>query len=367
LLPASDMQPSDWIRLSILADSVKSPVVPALRRLGCADDFIAALPDTQAEALGGLTGHGRRVLSAVMATDCTPHVGTVTELGASLLTCESDDYPKGLLDLDFPPACLFVLGDASCLVRRCVSIVGSRASSPYGLDMSSRIAEGLAARGVCVVSGLAVGVDSAAHEGALRIGGLTAAVLGCGIDVPYPRRNRELRGRIVESGGAVVTEMPPGAEPSRDAFPRRNRLVAALSLLTVVVGASDSSGALITADWAAELGREVAGVPGSVRDPFNRGAHKLIREGAHVVDSAESAFALIGLTGDESPQRDLDLASLAPHERQVWSLLSHRPTHIDWLGDEAGLSASALATALTVLMARGLVEARPGGCYVRAV
>jgi DNA processing protein len=361
------MQPSDWVRLSILSDRVKPAVVPALERFGSADEFVAATSTTQAEALGGLTAHGRRVLSAVLASDCAPQVEVLTELGAAIVPYESDDYPKGLLDLECPPPCLFVWGDVSCLARRCVSIVGSRASSPYGLDMACRIAEGLAARGVCVISGIAVGVDAAAHQGALNVGGLTAAVTGCGIDVAYPRRNEELRRRIAESGGAVVTEMPPGTEPSRDVFPRRNRLVAALSLLTVVVGASESSGALITADWAAELGREVAGVPGSVRDPFNRGAHKLIRDGAHVVDSAESVFALIGLTGDECPQRDLDLGSLAPDERQVWGLLSHKPTHVDWLGDQAGLSPAALGTALTMLMARGLVEPRPGGCYVRAV
>lgn len=361
------MQPSDWIRVSILSERLKLPVVPAIERLGSADEFIVAGVSAQAEALGGLTAHGRRVLGAVMASDCAVQVRTLSEAGAYVVSYDSDDYPKGLLDLDCPPPCLFAQGDVSCLARRCVSIVGSRASSPYGLDMACRISEGLAARGVTVVSGLAVGVDAAAHQGALNVAGLTAAVKGCGIDVAYPKRNEELRKRIIESGGAVVTEMPPGTEPSRDAFPRRNRLVAALSLLTVVVGASESSGALITAGWAAELGRDVAGVPGSVRDPFNRGAHKLIRDGAHVVDSAESAFALIGLTGEESPQRDLDLGSLGPDERQVWGLLSHKPIHLDWLGDQAGMSPAELGAALTMLVARGLVEARPGGCYVRAV
>lgn len=356
-----------WIRLARLSERLKMPLVPALAAIGSAEGFVEASPEEQEAALGGLSPHHRRVLSATLGSDCADDVALLERIGASVVAVGSPEYPRGLLDLPDAPPCYFCLGDPTCLLRRTVAIVGSRHTGRYGLDMARRLAGDLAAAGVCVVSGLAVGVDAAAHEGALDAGGLTAAVLGCGIANPYPRRTAPLRRRIADTGGAVISELPPSAEPAPANFPHRNRLVAALTLATVVVGASESSGALITAEWAVELGREVAAVPGSVRDPFNRGAHRLIKEGAHIADNAEAVLSLIGATPSDAAPAKLDLGSLSPAEQTVFALLSNTAVHRDALGEAAGLDAASLATVLTKLVTLGLAEGRPGGSYVRGI
>ncbi len=360
------MEPSDWIRLSLLARSLSKPIVSGCRAAGGPDAFLAASLTARAQFLGGLHTLGKRKLEAALGASVETELKLLSETGALILPYDSNDYPASLHDLPDAPPCLFALGSPSCLQRRCVAIVGSRASAHYGLDLARAMGDRLASAGVCVVSGLARGVDAAAHLGALDGGGLTAAVLGCGVDHPYPRTNKELRARIVAEGGAVLTELPPGTEPSRETFPHRNRIVAALSLLTVVVGASESSGALITANAALELGREVAAVPGSIRDPFSRGAHQLIRDGAHVVTCADDVLALLGVGASPAAVK-LDLDSLSPDERRIFDVLTHSPAHLDAIADSSGLSHAATLAALTMLVARGLAEARPGGCYVRAV
>ncbi len=316
--------------------------------------------------LGGLDRLASRKMEAALGASTATALDLLERAGAAILPYTSNDYPTSLRDLADAPPCLFTVGHPSCLQRRGVAVVGSRASAEYGLDIARDMGYRLASAGVCVVSGLARGVDASAHLGALEGGGLTAAVLGCGIDHPYPRANADLRARIAGEGGVVLAELPPGTEPSRETFPHRNRIVAALSLLTVVVGASESSGALITANLALELGREVAAVPGSIRDPFSRGAHQLIRDGAHVVTCADDVLALLGVD-DASAAVQLHLESLTPDERTVFDALSHSPTHLDAIAESSGLPHPAALAALTMLSARGLADARPGGCYVRAV
>ncbi len=360
------MDDAQWVQLSLLAQRLRTPLVPGLEALGGPAAFFASSPSERREALPGLTGQGLRAMEAVLAYDPRPELDALRAIGGRIIPYSSPDYPKGIRELPDPPPCLFVLGDPKTWARRCVTIVGSRSSSAYGLDMARRIATDLSVAGVAVVSGLAVGVDAAAHEGALPCVGRTVAILGCGLDDPYPRKNQDVRRRIAERG-ALVTEYAPGTPPAREQFPRRNRLLAAMSLLTIVVGASATSGALITASVAIELGREVGAVPGSVRDPFNRGAHRLIQEGAQVIDNAETALALLGVDPAADVAQELALDDLSEDERRVFDLLAYTPIHRDALGEASGLGPGALSVALTMLAARGLVDTRPGDCYVRGV
>src|SRR5688572_11028154 len=195
-------------------------------------------------------------------------------------------FPIALDAIHDPPQTLWVRGDIDALQAACVAIVGSRAASPYALEVARRLGADLARRNVAVVSGMARGVDSAAHRGALEGDGITIAVFGCGVDVIYPAEHRGLADRILERG-AFVSEFPPGTPPRREHFPQRNRIISGLSLAVVIVEAAEKSGSLITADFAMEQGRTVLAVPGNVLGGRNFGAHALLRDGAKLVECAD--------------------------------------------------------------------------------
>ncbi len=208
--------------------------------------------------------------------------GRARHLGAEIVTRHHPAYPSSLFDLELPPPALYVLGELPS--RPAVAIVGSRKSDPYGLEAAQRFAGELAERGITIISGLALGVDSAAHRAALSVGGTTVAVLGCGLDIDYPRSNRRLRAQIVETG-AIVSEFPVGTPPEAHHFPIRNRIIAALGCGTLVVRGTPRSGSLITAGCALTLGRQVWAIPGNIFDPRSMGPNSLIRDGAHPVQS----------------------------------------------------------------------------------
>jgi DNA processing protein len=203
---------------------------------------------------------------------------------------EEAEFPPGLRHLDPAPGALYVQGRLRPEDQLAVAIVGARRATPYGLQVAARLARDLAGRGVTIVSGLARGIDGSAHRAALEAGGRTVAVLGSGIDVIYPPEHGPLA-RAIAAAGAVLTELPPGAAPLPWHFPMRNRLIAALALGVVVVEAAERSGALTTASWAADLGREVMAVPGRVTSELSRGTHRLIRDGATLVESADDVVA----------------------------------------------------------------------------
>ncbi len=212
--------------------------------------------------------------------------GRITGLGA-------DDYPQYLLEIHDPPPSIIIIGEAGCaLSMPSVAIVGSRLASRRGMDIAAEMAEGLAAAGVAVVSGMAYGIDAAAHRGAIQGGGVTIAVQGCGYDIDYPASHAKLA-RDIERHGLRISEFPPGEPPHPSNFPQRNRIISGLSLATVVVEAAERSGSLITARYALEQGREVFAVPGPAGSSNARGVHKLIRDGAALVESADDVLALI--------------------------------------------------------------------------
>ena len=214
----------------------------------------------------------------------------IGRIGMRRIARHDDEYPAQLREVPEAPECLYVRGALAREDALAVAVVGSRLATEYGVGVAEGLGAALAARGITVVSGLARGIDSAAHRGALRVGGRTIAVLGSGADVIYPPENRRLAARI-EAGGAVVSQFAPGTPPLAHHFPLRNRVIAGLSLGVVVVEAAERSGALITARLAAEFGREVMAVPGPVTSPASRGAHALIRDGAALVERGEDVIA----------------------------------------------------------------------------
>ncbi|MDO4518277.1 MAG: DNA-processing protein DprA [Bacillota bacterium] len=227
----------------------------------------------------------------------------MTERDMGIIEYGDKSYPPMLSEIKDPPKRLYYVGNLELLNLRCVSVVGSRTTTTYGRNTAKAIGRTLSQRGACVVSGMAKGIDTCAHEGALEAGGKTIAVLGCGVDVCFPRENRILKAEI-ERRGLIVSEYPLGTEPHKWNFPRRNRIISGLSQMTVVVQARNRSGALITAELAAEQGREVMAVPGNIDSQFNLGNNKLIREGVMPLISVEDVLEPLNLrTMDEETAR----------------------------------------------------------------
>ena len=270
----------------------------------------------------------------------------------------SDAYPRELLDLQIPPSELYAIGDAAVLTGPRVSIVGTRDSTAYGERITRSLTRALVRSGVTVISGMARGIDGAAHRTALEEGGKTVAVLGTGIDVPYPVGHRQLHRAIAERG-LVVSENPPGMKAHQGAFPKRNRIIAALAPVTIVVEAGFRSGALNTASQALELGRVVAAVPGPIDSDQSRGSNQLLRDGAVLIAAPDDALALLGI----SPPKDASKAIpvLPDSEHKVWDALAGGLTEIDSLPATTGLTMAECLAAITSLEILGLVECSIAG------
>lgn len=283
-----------------------------------------------------------------------------------IVTLLDEAYPPLLREIIDPPLALHVRGDLSVLAHPCVAIVGSRRASPYGITASSRLARDLARAGVTVVSGLARGIDAAAHEAALDAGGRTAAILGTGIDVVYPRGNKRLFDRMARDG-AVLTQFGPGTPPLREHFPIRNRIISGLCHATVIVEATSRSGSLITARTAAEQGRDVLAVPGSIFAAASEGTHRLIQYGAKLVHDVDDI--LEELPGFESKKVTKD-DDVPPEDEAARRLLEavrfEEALHVDQLAERTGTTPALIAGSLLLLEMGGWIRAVPGSRYVRA-
>ena len=273
------------------------------------------------------------------------------------------DYPQALTELQRPPESIFTIGDESILrmaPNRLVAIVGTRDASPYGVRVATALAEAFTAVGIGVVSGLARGIDSTAHRAALEAGGKTIAVMGTGVDVPYPAAHRGLHAEIAAKG-LVVSENEPGTPAVQGCFPRRNRIIAGLARVTIVVEAPYKSGAINTATQALEAGRVVAAVPGPIDSPRSAGANLLLRDGAQVIHSIDDALMLYGLSRgrrDEGP-------TLGALETAVWDALAAGPAPMELLTDRAGLTVRQVLEGVARLELTGMVRQQPGGAIER--
>ena len=274
------------------------------------------------------------------------------------------DYPPPLLHAPDPPLLLYLHGRADLLHRPALAIVGSRRPSAQGRDNARRFAQALAAQGWTIVSGLAAGIDGAAHEGALAAGGDTIAVIGTGIDRVYPASHKALAHRIAETG-LIVSELCLGTPPLAANFPQRNRLIAGLSRGTLVVEAALRSGSLITARLAAEAGREVMAIPGSILSPQSAGCHALIRQGAALVESPEQVLEELGAPPLAAAAAPAAAEPAAAPDDAVLQALGHDPLSLDALIDRCGWTAPALSAHLLTLELEGRVARLPGGLYQR--
>lgn len=290
------------------------------------------------------------------------------------LVCKGDeDYPANLSEIPDPPAVLFVSGEILPRDLVSIAVVGSRYASPAGILFAEKLSSDLASCGVTVCSGFALGIDSAAHRGALKVKGRTLAVLGCGLDVNYPSINADLR-QTIASTGALITEFIPGTPPCSGNFPSRNRIISGLSLGVVVVEAAERSGSLITARLALEQGREVFAVPGVAQSPRNKGAHRLIKQGAKLVEDAEDILEEIRPLlrhplpsmppGPSEQSRGESENQKDPEQRILLKILDKLPKHIDQIVRESNIPVQRAAALLLELELKGLVSQLPGKYFI---
>jgi DNA processing protein len=289
--------------------------------------------------------------------------------GARLVTYISSDYPKSLFEIPDPPPFLYVKGELRSS-ELSIAIVGSRRATSYGLMTTGKLSEALAAHGVCIISGMARGVDTAAHKGALQAGGRSIGVLGCGVDKIYPPENRPLFEEMANKG-CLVSEFPLGTLPLAENFPRRNRIISGLSCGVLVVEAAEKSGSLITAQYALEHGRDVYAVPGNISFATSRGCNRLIKQGAKLVDCVEDV--LEELPAYALPSADTPLFNpqartfaLTPKEAAIYELLARSPLHIDDIISQTELTAGEVSSMLLHLELKGAVIPLPGTHYAVA-
>lgn len=291
----------------------------------------------------------------------------IKNLGGEVVIWGQAGYPKSLVDIPHAPPFLTVLGALQDIDERALAIVGTRRPSHAGVKVAHDIAYELASAGITIVSGLAVGIDSVAHRAALEAGGRTIAVLGCGIDIVYPREHKDLAERIAKNG-AVISEFLPGTSPEAFNFPKRNRLISGLAMGTLVVEAGARSGALITAEHARAQGKPVFAVPGTPVAETSAGTNELLKTGAKLVTSAKDIFEALGIkiTKPDEVSRVMDAArGLSEDEKRVFNALTAEPVHIDVLAKKLGIPTSSLLTLLLRLELKGLVRQLPGTQFVR--
>jgi len=372
----------DWIALNMTPGVGPRVTARLLEHFGSAEAIFDA--PRRELALLRLTPESIESIAARELYDrAESEIGKVRQLGAEILVLDDGVYPTLLRETYDPPVVLYVKGAwAECFDRACVAIVGSRRCSTYGQNAALMLSRELAQRGVTIVSGLARGIDAAAHRGALEAGGRTVAVMGTGLDQVYPRDHRKLADEILKHNGALITQFPLGTPPVSENFPYRNRVISGLSLGTLVVEAAENSGSLITARLAMEQNREVFAVPGNITSRNSFGTNYLIKgAGAKLVQQwqdvatelpAEIAAELLPppsrkkKKGELVDQLQLTPSDLNEHERAIFKLLTtDTPQQIDALAESTKLSITQLTAALLSLEMRELIRALPGKCFVR--
>lgn len=354
-----------WIGFNLVPGIGPARLRSLLERFGDLKSAWQADPRELSEA-----GLDRRSLESLISTrkeiSLEEEEAKVAQAGAKAITWEDENYPPRLRYIHNPPPLLYVKGEIFPRDEWAVAVVGTRNPSHYGRQVVDQIAGDLARNGITVISGLAQGIDSLAHRAALEAGGRTIAVLGCGIDIIYPAQHTKLAQVIIEEG-ALVTEYPLGTPPEGGNFPPRNRIISGLALGTVIVEAGERSGALITADYTLEQGRELFAVPGNIMARKSQGTNRLIQEGgAKLILSVEDIMEELNLTMIEEHREVQEILPENETESMILSHISQEPMHVDEIGRKSGLPIAQVTSTLALMELKGLVRQVSGMNYVLA-
>jgi DNA processing protein len=371
----------NWLKL-IRADGVgPTTFAKLLSHFGSVDRALGS----SASELKMVEGIGVKTTEQIVKTrnkfDTAAELELADKLGVWLITFADDRYPPVLKKIYDPPPVLYIRGTITASDNLCISIVGSRRCSLYGREQASRFAHLLSSAGFTICSGMARGIDSAAHQGALSAGGRTIAVQGCGLANIFPPENDKLFELITESG-ACISELPLQYEPLSENFPPRNRIIAGLALGTIVIEAGSYSGALITARAALDYNREVMAVPGKIDSPLSKGTHQLLKQGAKLIDSVEDVTEALGYLGEQlkthtsaaaekaaekidKPLFDISQLNLTETEKIIYDCLDKEPVHTDQIIAETDLAPGSINAALISLRLKGLIKQLPGSFFIR--
>ncbi len=318
----------------------------------------------------GIEGFGETLLSSFFSqrAQIDPDIAWQGLLakGFSVVTLDDVDYPPLLREIYDPPPVLYYTGKLEYFQKTCLAIVGSRRHTPYGKEIAYKFASKLSNYDLTIVSGMARGIDTWVHKGVLEAGGKTAAVLGCGLDICYPAENMSLKDQI-STEGAVITEFPPGSKPLSSNFPRRNRIISGITVGTLVLEAGEKSGALITAEFALEQGRDVFAVPGGIGSPYSRGCHRLIKEGAKLVERVEDILEELPFSMGSTVNNEMEMIDnpLLSSEIKVLEAIHFEPLEIEEIARLSGFAPAQLYSVLSGLEIKGVIRQLPGKYFQR--
>ena len=370
-----------WLKLIRVDNVGPTTFAKLIKHFGSAERALGA----SASELAKIDGIGFKTAEQIVRTrnkfDTATELELAEKLGVWIINLDDERYPPVLKRIYDPPPVLYIKGSLAGSDNLAIAIVGTRRCSLYGQEQSSRLAHFLSSAGFTICSGMARGIDSAAHQGALSAGGRTIAVQGCGLANIFPPENKKLFELIAESG-ACISELPLRYEPLSENFPPRNRIIAGLALGTIVVEAGLRSGALITARAALENNREVMAVPGKIDSPLSKGAHQLIKQGAKLVESVEDVMEALGYIGEqlqehvtaaaamaservETPLFDVSQLNLSEDERTIYGCLGKEPLLVDQIIAETDLAAGSINASLVSLRLKGLIKQLPGSLFLR--
>ena len=346
-----------WLRLTLIPGIGGETQRKLLAAFGLPEAIFSA---GRLEVRAVIGQHGDQLFDFDPAEAIEHSLAWASQPNQHILTLGDPAYPAALLEIPDPPNVLYVRGNPALLAESGLAMVGSRNATPQGMQTAESFARALAGQGLTIISGLALGIDAAAHRGALAIGGKTVAIIGTGADRLYPARNKELALAIAERG-AIVSEFPLGTPAIAANFPRRNRIISGLSRGVLVVEAAPESGSLITARLAGEQGREVFAIPGSIHSPVARGCHKLIKQGAKLVETAQDVLDELGYSGQPATSSK----PVNDEESPLLAALGHDPCSLDQLSERTGLPTDQLLGELLTLELSGQLAALPGNRYQR--
>lgn len=359
-----------WLALYLIPGLGNGTIKRLIKRFGHPQRVFESSHD-ELMTLEGMRGPvAHHIVSRGFVSEAEQELEKAEACHARVVVYADPDYPSLLKEIYNPPMVLYVKGNALFMSRTFVAVIGSRNPTHYGVKAAEKLGSGLAGQGVGVVSGLAKGIDSAAHRGCLRGNGITVAVMGTGIDKVYPAANRDLYEQVVDEG-AVVSEFPIGTPPEARNFPIRNRIISGLSRGVAVVEATLRSGSLITASLALDQDREVFAVPGSVESFKSRGTHYLIKQGAALIENAHDIVTELGLAGRlHADEADSDTSGVCTEEmgemeRRVYDLIGHYPVHMDHIARTGALNPGELSSVLMNMELKGWVKQLPGKMFVR--